>query len=43
MSANRIPFEKLGHRSKSVVANPVVVTILATWKAACLIVSPIVS
>ena len=27
---SRIAFEKLGHRSKSVVANPVVVIILAT-------------
>ena len=40
ISASRIPFEKLGHRSKSVVANPVVVITVATWKAACRTVSP---
>ena len=34
MRHSRMVFEKLGHWSKSVVAKPVVVVILETWKAA---------
>ena len=36
---SRMVLEKLGQRSKSVVAKPVVVMILATWKEACRMVS----
>ena len=39
ISVSKMVFEKLGHVSKSVVAKPVVVIILATWKQAWRIVS----
>ena len=34
ISTSRMVLEKLGHRSKSVVAKPEVVMMLDTWKAA---------
>ena len=40
ISIRMIALEKLGHRLKSVVAKPVVVIMLLTWKAACRTVSP---
>ena len=36
ISDNKIPLEKVGQRLKSVVIKPVVVIIVATWKAAYL-------
>ena len=43
ISSSKIPLEKLGQRSKSVVAKPVVVMMVETWKAAWRMVSSMVS
>ena len=39
ISTTIMSFESVGHVSKSVVANPVVVITVATWKKACLAAS----
>ena len=43
ISVSKIALEKPGHKSKSAVAKPVLVTILATWNAAYRTVSPSVA
>jgi len=40
ISNSRIVFDNCGHMLKSVVANPVVVMIVPTWKKECRRVSP---